>query len=427
MQEFIVNAPIQTRQNSLHKHERLLSFLSAEALNKIAEFQTGSQLPRVDLWNTVGTKSEKDWAEANAIQPISYVDYHHQQIQSRYDILENYGIDRSARKVLTDGGEQYCEIVRDNIRKRVDNGDFVVKKEKFTHCEPCDYIVAPVGAGIDKCPVCHEENLDQVETEGLFTSIDDKKRREIIDNTDIHPEMVRKSLRRTVLTMSDSIQLSKQRQVGIRLSEFGIDEKFVLDPKISLAMMGRVVKEMGLGQIKAFVQGVDSVGNLAPYVYIADPEGQYSYVNIGLVPTFNKDILNDKNKPFYSTYLPLIMMSHPNGIDVQQRLNIFKEFNRTCGQYRYVTSSVNELLTNETVEVDRGLQFSNQEIFGLFNQYKIQEGLTQIRQFIYEGLSRDYLNCCRNNGTVPQTKALKQLKDVFSLTYNFKGDQYPLK
>ncbi len=418
MHEFVANAPIQTRQNSLNKHERLLAFLSAEALNRIHEYQTGEQSPRVDVWNTVGTKSEKDWFAANAVHPVEYLTYHQQQIQARYQILEEqYGITREGRVVLTDSDEQYSLVVTEKVRQRVVSGDFVVRKASFSHCSPCDYIIAPIEANIDKCPICNQKGLDQITTQGLFTTIDNNDRQQIIRNTPIYPESARSSLKRTVLTLPDLIQLSKQRRTGIRLTEFGVDKRFVLDPKIPLAMMGHITSEMRLGQLKTFVQGIDSIGNLAPYVFLADPKSHYNFVNIGLVPPFNAEVLNDRNRPFYRTFLPLAVMSLPNGIDTQARMNLFKEFDRTSRQFEFALSSLEQISTDvqspNTVEPNIPIK----EIFSLFNQYKIKEGVARMRQFIYDDFSRKYLYKCKAEGSKPSPEALKQLKDIFSLIY----------
>lgn len=184
MHEFVANAPIQTRQNSLNKHERLLAFLSAEALNRINEYQTGKQSPRVDLWNTIGIKSEKDWSATNAVQPTEYSTYHQQQIMARYQILEShYGITRNGRTILTDNDEQYRSVVVESIHHRVAQGDFVVQETNFSYCPPCDYVVAPVQANIEKCPICHQVGLDELTTRGLFTTIDNNDRQQIIRST----------------------------------------------------------------------------------------------------------------------------------------------------------------------------------------------------------------------------------------------------
>lgn len=217
--------------------------------------------------------------------------------------------------------------------------------------------------------------------------------------------------------MPDLIQLSKQRRFGIHLTEFGIDERFVLDPKVSLAMMGHVVKEMQLGQLKTYVQGIDSIGNLAPYVFLADPNGRYSFVNIGLMPPFNADILNDRNRPFYRTFLPLMMMSLPSGIDTQQRLNLFKEFDRTSRQFQFAISSLGQIPIEEQSPSTTNLNIPTREIFELVGQYRIKEGIARMRQFIYEDLVRGYLVNCRDKGARPNQQTLKQLKNLFSLIY----------
>ncbi len=419
MQEFIVHAPIQTRQNSLNKHERLLAFLSAEALNRIAEYQTGQPVPRADLWNTIGVKSEKDWANANAVQPIEYRHYHIQQIEARYHLLEKvYGIPKNGRAIMTDGDEQYQAIVIDQIKRRITSHNFFVSREQFTHCVSCDYVVAPAVARIDRCPVCGRSDLDQLETEGLFTTTTTESRHQIVEQVDIYPEAVRKTLRRTVLTMPDLIQLSKQRKFGTRLTEFGVDERFVLDPKIPLALMGHVVNEMGIGQIKAFVQGVDSVGNLAPYVYLTDPDGHYAFVSTGLVPPFNEGILNDRNKPFYTSFLPLAMMSTPGGIDVGQRLNLFKEFDRTTRQFQFALSALEQLSKDPSLTTDSGLYFPLQEIYTLINKYQPREAIIALRQFLYDSISRDYIIHCREKGIRPDSQIIKQVKEIASLIYH---------
>ncbi len=415
MQEFVANAPIQTRQNSLNKHERLLAFLSAEALNRIREYQTGRPSPRVDVWNTVGSKSEKDWSLANSNQPVEYLAYHRQQIQSRYQILEEYyGVIQKGRFILTDSDEQYKLIVTENIRERIHSGDFFVRNTRFSHCPPCDYVIAPVEANIDKCPLCSQHELEEISTHGLFTTIDDDDRQQIINNTAIFPESARSSLKRHVLTMPDIIQLSKQRRFGISLTEFGIDAKFVLDPKIPLAMMGLVADKMQLGKLKTIVQGIDSVGNLAPYVYLSEPKSHYSYINIGLVPAFNGENINDRNKYFYRTFLPLIMMSLPSGIGVQERTGLFKEFDRTSKQFQFVLS---QLSKNEASGDVAKPKVPSDEMFRLFNQYKIKEGVARMRQYIYEDLSLDYLDLCKNQGFQPDFSAIKQIEEMFSLIY----------
>lgn len=416
MQEIIVNAPIQTRQNSLNKHERYLSFLSAEAFNRIREFQTGTVIPRVDLWNTIGVKSEKDWVSANKVSPIGYADYHRDQILARYEILEHsYGIKREGRVILTDGDQQFDEVVLEKIRHDIQNGKFEVRNADYYHCLPCDYVIAPKGAVIEKCPVCGKNEMDEVNTRGLFITIDSNRRQQIISDTDIYPETAKSDLKRTVLTISDLIQLSKQRSHGINLTEFGIDSKFVLDPKITLALMGYVVKKLGIAKITTFVQGIDSIGNLAPYVSLVDSEAHYSYVNLGLVPQFDGSTLGERNIDFYKTFLPLMMASFPKGINEQQKLNLYKDFDRTTKQLIFVISTLSQIPESDLSVPSQSPEFPFDKVMNLFNQYNINEGFELLRQSLYEGFSHDYLNGCRTSGTKPNQELLNQIKSLFSL------------
>ena len=57
--KIITQAPIQVREDTLHKHERFLSLLTAEAINHINELLTGKDRKRIDIWNVYNSKQNR--------------------------------------------------------------------------------------------------------------------------------------------------------------------------------------------------------------------------------------------------------------------------------------------------------------------------------------------------------------------------------
>lgn len=280
---------------------------------------------RVDIWNTVGSKTELDLKSKSGITREEFVST---QIAERYAVLQAiYGIEVQTRRVVRDDSTEYQNIVLGKLEKHIKEGRVEVSTLKYHHCEDCDYTFALAPSCVTECAGCGSTKLDIVEADGLTMSMSESEKRMVLEKLTVLPSAGSTELRRRVLTMPPILQLSKQREYGIDLTSLGVDERFVLDPKAGLGMMSLVVKELGYGEIKAVVQGIDSVGYLAPYQTMLDPESRPIYITHGTVPPFTTENV-ERSKDFYFRYLPTRMLSLPRGIDVETRLALYKEYSR---------------------------------------------------------------------------------------------------
>lgn len=418
MKEIVTNIPIQTRGETINQRGRLFPFLTAEAINRVKEYYTGKIYPRVDVWNTFGSKTERDFHRSSVFETIGRHEYFTQQIKNRYDFLKTFfGIDSDNRYILRDDDETYQEIATRYVATCVNTGIFIVRNEKFSHCQPCNYSFALSAAKIKRCPSCGGAEISEIEKRGLFAYLTPADKKQIVECTAIFPSSARKTLKRVVLSMPETIQISRQREFGISLSLFDTDESFVLDPKITVAMMGKVIRDLELGSVATLIQGVDSLGNTVPYNYLVDQDTRPSYVAIGLLSQLTANDINEQNRFFYFPFLALSAVSLTEGITPERRIALLKEYNRTINRFEYALSQLNRAHKegiNEEIELNAA---PLNEVFKLFWNYRIREGLLLLRQFIYEDMSKKYLADCKEKGCKPNRELLKKVEVIMHLFY----------
>lgn len=281
--------------------------------------------PRIDIWNTFGRKTELDLKSKPGTTREEFVNT---QIAERYNLLELvYGIEVHTRKAVRDDSPEYQEVVLGELENFIKSGRVKVSTSRYHHCEECDYAFALAPSCVTECAGCGSKKLDVMEVDGLTMSMSESDKRMVLERLEVLPSAGRAELKRRVQTMPPVLQLSKQRVYGICLKSLGVDERFMLDPKAGLGMMGLVVKELGYGEIKAVVQGIDSIGYLAPYQIMLDPESKPIYITHGIVPPFTTENA-ERSKDFYLRYLPARMLSLPRGIGMETRLALYKEYSR---------------------------------------------------------------------------------------------------
>lgn len=205
----------------------------------------------------------------------------------------------------------------------------------------------------------------------MFLVAPPETKAKILANLSVHPEKeAGQELRRHLHTLPETIMISKQRQYGVPLQSFGVDSKFVLDPKISLAMMGMFVRQHFPSQkLGAVVQGIDSLGNLAPYASIIDPDWP-QYLTHGLIPRQEPDGITKKNPDFYFPFLALLSFSCPRDLASTQLQAFSTEFHRTTSQARF----------NLSTNCDPKLAPLN-----LFTDLQTRRGYQAVRKAIYDG------------------------------------------
>lgn len=403
MAEIITHAPIQTRSNTLHKQERMLSLLASETIIRLNEFQTGIEYPRVDIWNTIGAKTEKDYQLNGTCQTRQ--EYNQQQISQRYQVLEStYGISPSGRVSLLDSSPEYQQVVTTKLETLIEEGIVQAGIQEYRQCSDCEYVYALAQSPTIRCPDCHSSTSQIVAKNGLIFLINQEIRSTISSNALIFPQIGQIEYKRRVATLPPVLQLSRQREYGHDLNRFGVDQDFVLDPKFSLAMLASVLSQLGLGNLTTIVQGIDSIGNLAPYQKLFDPNQNIKYLTHGIIPGFTQE--NVKKTPgFYFPYLALNAMSLPNGINPNQLQAYFKEYRRFSGQAKFVQDKLKDLPQSD-------LDPSLANVFKLFNQYSFRDGLMFLKEIIYHDLS--------NFSSSPSVEFLTNLQTLLNYSLGLK-------
>ncbi len=405
MIEVITHAPIQTRSNTLQHQERLFSLLASETIIRLNEFQTGKEYPRVDIWNVIGLKAEKDYQLNNVFQTRE--EYAQEQVSQRYQLLKDtYEIPTSGRVSILDDSPEYQQVVTKRIETLIKDRVIEVGTQKYRKCSDCEYVYVLAQSPITRCPTCHSPSFKIVEKNGFTFSFNQETRAVIGSNISIFPKTGQAEYRKRVATIPPILQLSRQREHGHDLSSFGVDHDFVLDPNFSVAMIGSVIDELGLGKLTTIVQGIDSIGNLAPYQKLFDSNQDIRYLTHGTVPGFMQENVA-KNPGFYFPYLTLNALSLPKGINQNQFQNFFKEYQRFSGQAKF---ALNKLKDSPPSNFDP--DFTN--VFKLFNRYSFRDGLTALKDIIYHDLS--------NSSNSPSIKFLEDLKTLLNHSLGLKID-----
>jgi len=402
MREIITHAPIQTRSDTLHKQERMSSLLASEAIIRIKEYATGKAYPRIDLWNTIGAKAETDY-QKNCQPDETRNTFVQFQINERYRLLGSfYDISPNGRVSIRDDSSDYQDFVLSQIKRFLDMGIFVVSSGSFLRCDLCDYVFAPSQAAIAACPQCKDSNLVPTQKTGLFMPISTQQRSEAASSVKVYPQKTGLcELKRHLFTLPDNIQISKQREFGVCLADFGVDPEFVLDPKISLAMMGLFLRH-GYGDLHTVIQGIDSLGNLAPYLAIIDNKPP-EFVVHGTLPPIDSSKINPAKASFYFPFLVLTALALPNGISQEKLKCLSVEFQRTINQARYAISHINGLPSDNQEQTNTPFP---KEVLENFLNYHPQLGYQQLHCYIYEQLSHN-----------PNSSLLRDIRQMVELFY----------
>lgn len=413
--EIIAQAPIQSRPDTLSKNERLFPLLIAEALNRIREYHDGKSRIRLDAWNTVGSKI--DTLYASQPRNVSRYEYNGRQIEQRYQKLHDlYGIDQTNRTILRDDDPKYEEVVLEIIRENLSNNRLQVSKETFIECSKCDKMIAPIEAIITRCPNCKGNELRQSVRTGMFINFTNDLRHGALQ-VSIGENIARSRFKSDVLNLPNRILISKQRDYGMSLTEFGVDDGLVLDPKIPLALFEVVSKKSGLGTIEYIVQGIDSLGNTIPFSCVLSGKPETKYITTGMIPKYSDDDINRKSQGFYYPFLPLYMISRAGDLDSKSLEAVYREFDRTKRKYfsctEYLKNNAND---NEVLHPDK--EFDS-IIISLLD-INSRSAILQMREYVFDYLSRLYVERCKREKLKPDSDFLIDLNNLFELIYGKK-------
>jgi len=413
----ITQAPIQTRSDTVHKHERMFPLLVSESLNSLKEYETGVQRARVDVWNTVGRKIDLSY-ESSSLE-LTRREFVSELIDARYQIISSiYGINPGERVVIRDDDNEVVNIAKQHVGRLIDRGVFQQFTERFSSCPQCDRVIAPTAAGLCSCPDC-SNGLVTVERSGLFMTMSPETKAWILSETNLNNPKARQVLSSALHNMPLIIQVSKQRAYGITLEEFGVDPRFVLDPKITLAFLPSILREMGQGELDTVILGTDSVPNFVPYAAYFDQNTQIKYISIGLIPPYSDTEIAKYEAGFYYPFLALVMTSTNGNLAAEQYNALFREYTRTIRKFDSCLTAFSIIEPQGEVVTSNQLRASLSGIIQLFSQYKTRDGVLALREFVYENLSKQYVEQCKLYNQQPEPVLLEQLNKLFNLVYGF--------
>lgn len=174
-------------------------------------------------------------------------------------------------------------------------------------------------------------------------------------------------------------------------------------------MMGLVLKEMGIGNLNTLFQGIDSLANTVPYFSLVDPDRQMAYVTLGMVPQFTGETVKPDNQSFYRTFLPLMMISNPSGVNPEGVLGMYKYRSRTIGKYNHIVDSteIGNSKVAETQQENLADSIIAKQVLTLFASYKITDAFNLLRDFVYIKL-----------GNQIQQSGINPLSGLFDLLYD---------
>ncbi len=419
MREIITHSPIQVRPGSELTHERLMSVLSAESVNRLLEAITERDQTRLDIWNT--------FLKHPALDSLSTEDRDKmvtELIDARYDILKkHYQIKSDDRLVLRDDKENYIEVLKSIISRLVREKILVVKSADFHICKACSYLIAPKEARITICPDCGSTHVGVAVKNGMFLNVDTGKMSEFeTRDFDVFSAEGRNRVKSVMLTMPLVISAAKHRIHGVYLTEFGVSSEFRLDPKIAIALSGAVARESGLGEIAISIQGIDSLKNNVPFTLLLDPDTKTKFLNIGMVPSFSTPEIERYGSLFYFPYLAMVVAGKSKKVSAEEIQSLFRQFEKT----RAKLSSCLNALKNSTEKYAQGDILSAKNEIDRLNdaiQIDLKNGefrdvMAAMQHFIFEWISRVYINQCRSSESKPDPVLLEYIKTILSPTFN---------
>ncbi len=415
MKEIITHSPIQVRPMENITHERLLSLLSAESANNLLEALTEQDRTRLDVWNTyLKNETFDDLSEEGRDKLITEL------IDTRYSILaDNYDIKIDKRLVLRDDKENYIHTLKEIISRLFDEKVLIVKPENFHICKNCSFIIAPKDAKITACPDCSSTDLSTVEKNGMFLNVDTGKMSEFeTRGFDVLSAEGRNRVKSAMLMMPLVVSVAKHREHGVSLEEFGVSPEFKLDPKISIALSGAVAREAGIGEVGISIQGIDSLKNNVPFTLLLDPDTQTKFLNIGMVPTFSTPELEKYSSLFYFPFLALVIAGKSKKMSSDEIQLQLKQFEKT----RTKLSSCVEALRKTTETYAAGnISLTKDEMNRLSDTLKddlkdgkFKHAVEAMHSFIFDWLSRVYINQCKDSGSRADPELLQYIEKILS-------------
>lgn len=407
----IASAPQNLDTRKERVVQRFIPLLVAENLTRIAEYESGRPIPRVDLWNCVGMRMDKSFADQTMY--ASRREFSSALLADKYAMLNEFGISCQGRDIIRDDDNATKTWFEGKIKQLFSSGIIYIDLVGMNICNNCNYLQSVENSFLDSCSVCNSSEFHIEKRRVLMVDIPPKDRNSLINDKIIHPKNI-SHIRSFFDQLPPRSMISKIREYGLSLDSIGL-EGYVLDPKIGVALMPELVAEKYHLSELTLVQGASIAANTMPYTSILTSGFNHTYLFLPKIPKISIEQARDLKLSFFSRYLPLILMTYNNNIKSDQ----FKIIQENYARIRRKIDSTLSILKSGSVKPFDLLQEDYgaiKEIIRDFSEYKIRDGQEKFGKF-FKNQGRRYTKELRGNGYYLNPRDVNTLEDIVKLFY----------
>jgi len=391
---------------------RLIPMLVAENMTRIAEYEFGESISRVDLWNCVGMRMDKAFKQQNKFN--SRRDFSTSLIVDKYTILEELGIPNSGRDIIRDDDDDATRTwFEHKIQELFTSGSIYIDSIGVNICDTCGYLQSIDVSSVDSCSLCDGSCFHQEKRELLMVDIP-KDRQSLIEDRIIYPKNT-KHIHSFFDQLPPRMMISKVREYGLSLDSIGL-EGYVLDPKIGVALMPELVAEKYSLSKLTLTQGAAVATHAIPYTSILTTGFHHTYVLLPKIPITTLDEAREIGIGFIGRYLPLILMTFNGDITPNQLRVAREEYSRIIWKIDNILS----LLQSESGQPIHLRPDDNQvlaEVAKDFREYRIRDGQKKLREFLLKTQGKRYAEEMRGKGYYLSTSDINTLEEIIKLYY----------
>lgn len=392
---------------------RLIPMLVAENITKIDEYISGKSIPRVDMWNCVGMKMDQVFKGQDAI--LSRRNFSNALLADKYALLNELGIQRVGRDVIRDDDESTQAWVSQELHKLLTSGRIYINSTTVNICNRCGYLQSVDGTSVASCTLCKSNQFHKEKRNLLMVDIPDD-RQSLIEKRIIYPHSIN-HIRSFFDQLPSRMMISKVREYGLSLDSIGLED-YVLDPKIGIVLMTKLVAERYELSELTLTQGANVATNSIPYTSLLTNDIHHSYVLLPKIPATTLDEARAMGISFVAKYLPIIMMTYNDNITERQLRTAHAEYLRIARKRKGLLFK----LRSENSGSKQGVLIrsdDNQllsEIFSDISQYKVRDGREKLRRF-FKNQGRRYSQEMMGKGYYLSPTDIHTLENITKLFY----------
>lgn len=391
--------------------ERYVPLLAANSLNKVREYATGKPVPIIDMWNNCGQKM--DIAHSRSGTDESRYDYATRLLAEKYAVLARLGIDFDSRTIIRDDSTDVQSWLTEKLKQLYKDKILYEAETTFNTCGDCGYLISEKGATVNKCSGCGSQSFVETEARGLFIDLPSNKHDLL--NGKVYTPKNQKHLQGIMETLPDRTLVSRVRKYGLSLGFLGFDG-FVLDPKIGISLMPEMVAEThGLDEITQ-IQGIKTAIHTAPYTAFLSPDYHNTYAFLHRIPLTTLETAQSLGIDFVSHYLPLFLFTKKGDIGKGEMENLKVEFGKV---FRKIDNTMKVL--SRDAESTQSLSDADRqkvtEVVSLLLNYDISQGLSALREFVYDTLSAGCANELKNRNAKLNDNDIAAIDELLKIIY----------